>query len=206
MVAADKVGNSKIGAEKSFFRPSALNRYMGKREVAVMPKLISPRSFYLLWIVVGALLAGTLLALTTTLPVYSKAIAVIVAVNRFHNDTSGEMAIVVFLPPEDLSRLRPNQRVFIERGRRDQWFNSPIVSVAPRITSPQDAERLFGLSPGVAARINEAKAIAVVEFKGFPNSNFSSADFTGSVYDAQVETGSSRLISLFSHFERFRIH
>lgn len=188
-------------ANTSIFRAEALNRYRSRDEKSALPKLVSPRVFQFLWVLLGLLLAGAALISSARIPVYASGVAVIVESEATPRNGQGKVSALIFLPPESLPQLKAGQPVFFRFGG-DEHLSRPIMSVEPQLLSPLEASRRFALSAGAAARLNAPKALAVVSLEpslaGHPASTYA-----GSFYDARVEIGSRRVASLAPWANKF---
>jgi hypothetical protein len=180
------------GRDRSVYRPEAVQRYLRAIDRGVLPRLVAPRAIALFWILLGLLLAGGLGAWFTEIPLFASGQAVGV---RSALNGSDSVALVAFLPPETLSRLRVGQKVFVNlEGYGVRWSNS-IVAVAPEISSPAEARARFGLDKTAALAITRPSAVAIASWSSEPASR-DAAMYAGAVYGVDVELGSRRLISL----------
>jgi hypothetical protein len=175
----------------SVFRPEALRRYGGEYDRAVLPRLVSPRTFLALWALLGLLLAAGGGAWAARVPQYASGTAVIVPPERGGPD-GGALTAVAFLPPEHLARLRPGQTAFLDLEGPGQRAARPIVAVAPEILGPDAARQRFGAD--VASFVTRPAAVATVDPAPLPGG--SAGAYPGSVYQAEVQVGSRRLLAL----------
>jgi len=68
-------------SRQSIFRADALRRHMGRNDKSVFPKLVRPRTFASLWVLLGLLVASGLLLWHAVIPFYTPAIALVVERN-----------------------------------------------------------------------------------------------------------------------------
>ena len=184
------------GSKPSIFRAEALRCYVERTEKPVFPRLVSPRMFFFMWILLALVLGGGLLAWLARMPVYSPAIAVVVDGPGTRQWASDEPLIALFLSSEELPRLRVGQRVFLKLEQNSETISRQIIAVDSHIFSLKSAEDYFALSAGAASRIAGAKAVALTRLERVP-AGMASPDYVGGFYDAWVEVGSRRVISLF---------
>ena len=182
-------------ANRSIFRADAVRRHMQGRERSVLPRFISPRTFICLWVLLGLFLASGLVAWLTRVPVFTSGPAVVVDRDTDTPDMNEGVAIVAFLPPEDLSRLRVGQRMFFRYDRTGERVSRPIIAIEREITSPAAAQRRFDLSAGAAQTITRPAAVAVASLGPLP-APLPAHAYVGSVNRVDVEIGTRRVISL----------
>jgi hypothetical protein len=186
----------------AIFRSEALKRYMSRHEKAVFPKLIRPRTFLYLWLIVGLLFIGGLCALFADIPVYASAVAVVVEADKGQEQNSHDVNVVLLLSPEYLSKVEVNQRVFLRLSRFDGLLSSHISNIEPRIVSAGDARSRFALSGNAANKVNDASAVAFIPTSVLPRER-DAASYVGTSGEAQIEIGSRRLISFLPVVGRF---
>jgi hypothetical protein len=181
---------------RSIFRAAAVQHYMQSREKAVLPRIISPRTFVFLWVLFGLLLASGLIAWLTRVPVYASGQTVIVDLRGQSQDArEDDLWAVVFLPPENLSHLRSGQKLFLRFDTTGGRLSVPIAAVEPEIISPDAAQRRFALSAPAALAVSQPAAVATAPMGSFLNT-LPSSTYVGSIYPTEVEVGSRRTISL----------
>jgi hypothetical protein len=182
-------------AKRSIFRVDALRRYAQSREEPVLLRLVSPRMFLCLWILLGLLLIGGFLAWLAQVPVYASGSAVVVDGRGKTPSIGDEVLVVAFVPPEHLRRLRVGQMLLLEIGGVGKRSGRSIIAVEPEIIGPDMAQRRFALNAGATPAITQPSAIAIARLDplitGLP-----AAAYVGSIYRAEIEVGSRRAISL----------
>lgn len=178
----------------AIFRSEALRRYMSRHDKAVFPKLIAPRTFLYLWIIISLLFIGGLCALFANIPVYVSALAVVVEADKGQQQDLKDVSVVLLLSPEYLSKVEVNQRVFLRLPRFDRPLSTQISNIEPRIVSAADARSRFALSGNAANKVNDASAVAFIPTTVLPRER-DTASYVGTSGEAQVEIGSRRLIS-----------
>jgi hypothetical protein len=184
------------------FRSQALQRYMNRHEKAVFPKLIAPRTFIYLWLIVGLLFIAGLCALFADIPLYAPALAVVVEGDKNQEQESKEIQIVLLLSPDYLPQLDVNQTVFFRMNNGGALAREHINRLEPRILSASAVRSRFALSGNAATRVNESAVVAFIPLGPLP-SGMEAASYLGTSYEAQVEIGHRRLISLLPLVGRF---
>jgi hypothetical protein len=182
---------------RSIFRATAVERYIQSREKVVLPHIISPRTFLCLWMLFGLLAMAGFISWLIQIPVLAAGSAVIIEQSRQDYDTrDGDLVVVSFLPPEQHSRLRVGQQMFLRFGTASERLSTSVIAVVPEIISPQAAQQRFALNPGAPLAVSQPAAVAIARLKA-TSSGLPASIYTGAVYPAEVKVGSRRVISLF---------
>src|SRR5688572_16984073 len=119
------------------FRPAAIERYAGGRDKAVLPRLVSPRTFLALWALLGLLATAGVAAWSARTPVYASGPAVVL------EPRDNGVAVAVVLPAVYHPLLRAGQPVFLDVSGGSRRVRRSIVMVEPQIISPDAARRRF---------------------------------------------------------------
>jgi hypothetical protein len=186
--------------QRSIFREDAVKRYLQGREETVFPRLVSPRSIVFLWVLFALLLAAGVIAWWTEVPVYASGPAV--AVGEGLGAAASHVAVVAFLPQESLSRLHAGQRLFLKTGASNDRRALSVRAVDETIYSPDAAQARFRLSGGAAATLRAPTAAVRAELP-LDAQALPASQYRGTVYQADVEVGSRRIISLLPVAGRF---
>ena len=177
----------------AIFRPEAVRRHTESRDRAVLPRFVSPRTFLALWLSLALITAMGVTAWFVQVPIY--AVGSAVAVERPGQQLRGEAIGVVFLPAQFRETLRPGQTVFLDLPGAAARVPRPILEVQPDILSPAAARDRFSLDGAAAGAITAPVVAVFVALAPFPSGLPASA-YTGSIYTAEIEIGSRRLLSL----------
>ena len=184
---------------RSIFREDAVRRYVTGQKKTVLPRLVSPRTFTYLWVLLSVLGASSAIAWFTRIPVYASGSAVVV---RWRE----RIVVAAFLPPQSLSRLQTAQNVVLRLdelgvgglgvGETPYQNESrrPILEVQPNILSPDAIQHQFALSPSVAQQINQPAIVVITPLEPIASGLPASA-YLGSVGRVEAEVGTRRLIS-----------
>jgi len=189
-------------SKRPIFRADAIRRYAQSREEPVLPRLVSPHVFMCLWILLGLLVVSGFLAWFAQVPVYASGPAVVVDGSSKTPYSGAHILIVAFVPPENLSRLRVGQTLFLQFDGAGRRIGRSIISVEPEISSAEMAQRRFALGAGAAPAIIRPSAVAIARLEPL-STGLPAAAYVGSVYRAEIEVGARRVISLLPPIGRF---
>jgi len=182
-------------AKRSIFRADAVRRYMQSRQESVLPSFVSPRTFTCLWILLGLLGVSGVVVWLTRMPVYTSGQGVVVDRRGKTNYVRDDVVLIIFLPPENHSRLRVGQTLFLQLDPAGERTRRPIIAIEPKILSPDTVQQQFALSAGAAHAVTQPSAVAIARFEPNPT-NLPASTYVGSVYPVDVEVGSRRVLSL----------
>lgn len=201
--------------KRSIFRDEAVRRYIESQEKSVLPRIVSPQTFLYLWSLLGLLAASSIITWFAKIPVYASGPAV---VTRWHKaeGRSEELVVVAFLPPQYITKLRTNQKLFLkfdgigDRGAFPQGnrFSRTILVIEPQLRSPDSVQKQFALSPSVAQAITQPVAVVIARWlrpplASQPPTQLPAAVYLGSLGRAEVEIDSQRAISLLPIIGQF---
>jgi hypothetical protein len=181
-------------ARRDVFRDRALRRYVDDRERAVLPRLVSPRTFLALWLLLGLLAGVGFVAWSTRVPVYAAGPAIVVTRKDEHRSEPGGV-VIVFLPAESLPHLRAGQTVYLDLDGAGARLARPILNVEPEISSPSHARRRFALDAVAAEAVGTPAAVVIVDPTPLP-SGLPPTAYEGAVYRGQVQIATRRALSL----------
>lgn len=203
-------------SHRSIFREEAIRRYVESKEKAVLPRLVSPRTFTYLWFLLGLLTISSFIAWFTRVPVYISGSAVVTRSHgKLMNDqlhhrasrVNEDVVVVAFFPSQYLSSLQTSQKLFLsfdvtgisEMARNANYFDRSIIAVVPRIISPADIQKHFALKAQVT---NQPAVVAIAHLEPIP-AHLPATAYMGSIGQAKVEIGSQRLVSLLPLIGQF---
>lgn len=196
-----------IDAERRLiFRIEAIRRNSRGGGEAILPQFSSPRIIWLLWTFIGLAVGGGFLLWSMRVPIYAKSIAIPLpseysSRSLTQSNPSHEPLIAVLIPARPGREVRVGQRVFWSFNKTQPRVSRTIIHVEPLVRSPDSLRATLGLGQQVTASITEPSVIAIVNFGPVPDALEPSA-YLGSVYHAEVEVGTKRVISLLPFVNR----
>ena len=197
-------GPTVIDFSHSIYRDEAVRQYAPDREWQMSTRLaVHPflPSLGIVLVLVAVALVGAWL---TEVPVYASGSAVVVAAppaaaggDFGDGQAESDVMVVAFVPSDSLGRLRVGQTLWLSHRASGERISQPIVAVEPEVRSPNAARQRFGLGGGTADELSGPVAVAVAQFAPQPRTPGLSTDaYLGGVYDASVEIGSRRVLTL----------
>lgn len=190
---------------RTIFRVDAIRRYARGKDDIVLARFASPRITRFLWVLSGLLLAGGFLLWLMRVPVYVSCVAVPISTEHaVHTAVSNaqQPLVALFLPSRTASRLRLGQKVFWSFSKTGPRVSRSVLEVRLEPTSPDAAQREFGLQGQASLAIKEPVQIGFVSLLPIPD-DVPAAAHVGTVFHAEIEIGSRRVISLVPFVGRF---
>lgn len=192
--------------QRMIFRIEAIKRNSRGGGEAILPQFSSPKIIWLLWTFIGLAIAGGLLLWFMRIPIYAKAIAV--PLPKEYSSRSlprgtveHESLMAVLVPARSGREVRVGQRVFWSFTKTGPRVSRTVVEVEPLVRSPDSLQATLGLGSNGTVSITEPSVIAIVDFGPVPDDLPASA-YLGSVYHAEVEVGTKRVVSLLPFIGR----
>lgn len=182
---------------RSLFRTSATERYVQNREAVVLPRLIYPSTLVFLWLFFALLVVVGWITWSTRFPIFDSGLAVVVKPPK-----SDEMIFVALFSPIHLSRLKVGKAMFLTSDGAEERIRRNITAVEQNVLSPTAIVQQFDMGLGAAANVGQPAAVATARFE-LPTNTSDASSYLGSVYQAKVEVGSSRIVSLLPVIGRF---
>lgn len=184
---------------RPIFRDTAIRNYTQGRAKSVLPQFSRPRAIALLWILAGVLLCSGLLAWLIRIPIYASGVGIVIDSEAVTRDGS---RLAVFLPAQELSKLRTGQKLFWSFDKTGGRVSRTLVAIDSEVSSPRSVQTRFNLIGAAAAAITKPVVVAFVNLDPTPG-NLPPAALAGSVYRVDVEVGTMRAISLLPFARRF---
>ena len=185
------------GEKKSIFRSKALRSYSHREQQPASYTLVTPRSLYFLWALLALVVFFGVITWLNEIPVYTPAVAVALDTQASQDEATASTIFVVFLPADQLNKLRVGQNVVFKLNKLNGASHriiAKIFAVEPEVLSPQAAHKRF--DQGVPySNIDEPKAVALARLDPPASSAF--LNYRGGSIDAWVQTGSKPVVSLF---------
>jgi hypothetical protein len=172
---------------RPIFRESAIEAVRRGTEKDIVPRLVSRPITVCLWLFLGALLAGAVVAWSVKVPSYAAGSGAIVGAG---DRVSSEGATaVLFLAPDQRAHLRVGRPVHVQVGSSGTYVRGAIAKVERGLIGPAAAARRYRLGSDLISQ--PSQAVIVRLGKTLPR-----AAYDGSRVTAKVEIGSQRLLAL----------
>ncbi|HLZ62686.1 MAG TPA: hypothetical protein VKR06_37545 [Ktedonosporobacter sp.] len=149
-----------------------------------MPRIVAPQVFLFLWILLGLLLASTVLTWLEQVPTRVEGSGIVLDQNRAVNESDSSIA-VVFLPAESVDKVHNGQFVQAQVGAKE-LSDAVVLTVEPGIKSPNEIKLRYGQA------IAEPAVVAIIGFRPA----LLAQEYAGTLIHVQVLVGTQRMLSL----------
>ena len=191
--AAAVLGGKRVAtSNQSIFRQRAIDKYMQRQEGHVVLRLVSPRMFLSLWLLLLLAVGGGVLVWSIQAPVIVQGKGLVVQAKAMDKKSTHGIIILLLFPPDQQARLKVGQPVSISIATANITFNSTIQSIETGVMSPAAISTQINSPLPLAMTISGPSVVAVA-----PVEPMSLAQtYLGSQCQVQVQVGSQSVLSL----------
>ena len=168
-------------SRRPIFRDKAMQRYAQSMEKDVLPRTATPPVFIFLWILLGLLIAATIIAWLGQIPVFVACSGIIQT-----EQGSNRAAVVIFLSTNYLSKVQAGQPVQLPIASTGQQINDAIDKIEPGIVSLAQARQQYKLGNAGSQIVSSPSVVVTVRL----NPSISMNIYEGSIIYAQTQVGS----------------
>lgn len=180
-------------AQRRLFRAQALQEYARSREKDILPRLVRPPVLLCGWLLLGLLLAATLLAWQAQVPTYTLAAGVIVHESQTGPQGAAQATAVLFVPATSSLNIPVGQPISIQLTWQAEPLPATIGRVEPGVLSPEATRQQYGLTGDLAWVITQPSVVVMLMLSADPPSSANARERV----QAQIQVGSQSLLSLF---------
>lgn len=182
---------------QQIFRAKALEQHAFRWEKTILPRVVAPRFFLFLWILLGLLFSATVFAWSAQVPMYATGSGIVLAQGSTVSVRGDEAVAAVFLPATPSLKVQAGATVLLRIGSTTQ-LKATVLAVQPGVMSPDDIQQRYRLSNTPGQTITEP---SIVVFVGL-GSAMPTQTYAGSLVSAQVQVGTRRVLSLLPGFNQ----
>ncbi len=189
--------------DKSIFRERAIEKYMRRREIHVILRLVSPPMFLFLWILLLLAVCAGAVVWSIQVPIQASGKGIVVQqvvppqkangkqnVQNTKVQNTQETVVLLLLPPDQQADIKAGQSVSITIAGTTTSFTSTIEKVQAGVMSPTDIRNQFNLSVPLSQTISGPSIVASALVQ--PSLAHT---YLGSQCDVQVKIGSQSALS-----------
>lgn len=185
---------------RQLFREHALRRYMEKSDNDLLPHVISPHVFWIVWMLVGLVMICGVLAWMERVPIFANSSGVVKGSEQELIVHKHEIDIVAFVPTSISMQVHVGMSAKAQFGPSSQYFDGTIITINPLVMSPNAISKQYPLLacrtvPNVLVPSISVNILVAVP----PNMTIES----GTLSQVQIQTGSQRVLDLLPLFHQF---
>ncbi len=182
-------------AKRSIFRPQALQHYAQSGEKVILPRIVAPPVFLLMWMLLGLCITAIIVSWFSQIPIYAPGTGVVLERTiPQRTQPAQELIALIFLPtdPAHPLHISAGSPVLLRIGARGQQLSTTIDTVESGVLSPGDAQKRYALG-SMVAQVITGPSIAISVKLG---PAFQVQAYVGSSINAQVQVSSRSVLSL----------
>lgn len=177
------------------FRRAAINRYIIGDQDPVLLRLVTPKAFLLLWVIVGLLFVGVSIGWLCKVPVLQPGLAIMIhCPKQARQVSSAKLCAAVLSPSKRLTNPKPGDSFSGRLKGSDVILQGTIKSVEPYPSSVTDIRRRYpSMTTSGEVTTPQSISIATVDLsstEGTPD------QYLGSLVNVTLQTGSERVMHL----------
>ena len=180
--------------DRSIFRQRAIDQYMQRREIHVILRLVSPRMFTFLWILLLLTIGAGGLVWSIQEPIMVQGKGIVAQPKAAAGKTAQGIVVLLLFSPDQQANLRVGQPVTINIATPTATitFNTSIRTVESGVMSPVAINTQLNLQQALAPGISGPSIVAIAPVEPMALAQ----TYLGSQVQAQVQIGSQSALSL----------
>ncbi len=190
-----------MALDKSIFRERAIEKYMRRREIHVILRMVSPRMFLFLWGLLLLAVCGGVVVWSIQVPilVQGKGIVVQQTVPQTTNTQQQQTIVLLLLPPDQQANLKVGQSVVVTIAGTNSSFTSMIEKVQAGVMSPTDIRTQFNVAAPLSQAISGPAVVAIAPVQPASLGH----TYLGSQCESQVKIGSQSALTFVPVLNNF---
>jgi hypothetical protein len=177
------------------FRRRAIESYLESRGELSPPRFAPPRVHLYAGLACALVSICALLMWTTRVPTFVSVRAAAVAGKGRLGQFPDGTILLVFIPVTDRPSMKEGQRVYFKPNSQGQMMSSTLIGFEPEVMTRAEVLTHYELAGDRPLEIDEPVVVGITRVE--PPSNGIPVVDAGSVFDAEVEIGTKRLLCLF---------
>lgn len=178
--------------KRPLFREHALQHYMNRRENDILPRIVSPPVFLIVWILFGLIVICGLLACVERVPVFVHSSGVAQVGEQKINEQQSYVNVLIFVPANNSAQVRTGVHGRVQFSSSDQNFDGTITDVDRSVLSPVAVRKQYLLTCNAEPDVTEPSVAA--HMRVVVPSNMTAIN--GVLAQVQIQTGSQRLLDV----------
>ena len=177
-------------SNNTIFRGSTVQKYIQGRDKTILPRFVAPPTFLLLWCLLIIFTCAWLIAWLGQIPMYATGVGVVLTPPTSADNTNDRAVAIVFVPYTSSLHLQVGQQAHVQLGTAASQITGTIEHIDTQLLSPSAIRQSYAL-------VMPAPSLAVMVAL---DPHLSGHLYAGTPVQAQIQVGSSRLLSFFPGF------
>lgn len=185
--------------DKSIFRERAIEKYMRRREIHVILRMVSPPMFLFLWGLLLLAVCGGAVVWSIQVPIFVQGKGIVVQQAVPQKTNTQQTIVLLLFPPDQQAKLKVGQSVAITIAGTNTNFTSTIEKVQAGVMSPTDIRTQFNVAAPLSQAISGPSVVAIAPVQPASLGH----TYLGSQCESQVKIGSQSALSLIPGVNNF---
>lgn len=178
--------------DRSIFRQRALDKYMRRQEGHVVLRLVSPRVFLSLWLLLLLAIGGGILVWSVQEPVLVQGKGLVVQAKVMQGKNAQGVVVLLLFPPDQQANLKMGQAVSMSIATANITFNSTIHELEAGVMSPAAISTQINSPLPLAMTVSGPAVVALASVEPMSLAQ----TYLGSQCQVQVQIGVRSALSL----------
>jgi hypothetical protein len=180
-----------MALDKSIFRERAIEKYMRRREIHVILRLVSPPMFLFLWGLLLLAVCGGAVVWSIQVPILVQGKGMVIQQPQKATPGQQQTIVLLLLPPDQQTHLKAGQSVVITIAGTTTSFTSTIEKVQAGVMSPNDIRTQFNVPAPLSQTVSGPSVVAIAPVQPASLGH----TYLGSECESQVKIGSQSALS-----------
>jgi hypothetical protein len=180
--------------DRSIFRQRAIDRYMQRRELHVILRLVSPRMFLFLWTLLFLTVGTGCFVWTIQQPILVQGKGIVAQPKATKGTHAPGIVVLLLFTPDKQANLKVGQPVSISIAAAHITFNSTIQTIETGVMSPAAIStqlNLQSLQPALTQTLSGPAIVATAPVEPMALAR----SYLGSQCQVQVQVGAQSVLS-----------
>jgi hypothetical protein len=182
--------------DRSIFRKRAVEKYMQRQEMHTILRLVSPRMFVFLWLMLLLAVGAGALVWSIQEPIQIQGKGVVVQPKAANGKVGQAIVVLILLPPDQQANFKVGQPVTVTIASSNITFNSTIQNVEGGVMSPAAVTTQLNLPVQLTQTLSGPSVVAVAAVEPMALAK----TYLGSQCQAQVQIGTQSVLSILPGF------
>jgi hypothetical protein len=182
--------------DRSIFRKRAVEKYMQRQEMHSILRLVSPRMFVFLWLMLLLAVAAGTLVWSIQEPIQIQGKGVVVQPKAANGKVGQAIVVLILLPPDQQANFKVGQPVTITIASANITFTSTIQNIEGGVMSPAAVTTQLNLPLQLTQTLSGPSVVAVAPVEPMSLAK----TYLGSQCQVQVQIGTQSVLSILPAF------
>lgn len=182
--------------DRSIFRKRAVEKYMQRQEMHVVLRLVSPRMFVFMWMLLLLAVGAGTLVWSIQEPILVQGKGVVVQPKAANGKVGQAIVVLLLLPPDQQANFKTGEPVTITIASSNITFNSTIQNVEAGVMSPAAVTTQLNLPVQLTQTLSGPSVVATAPVQPMSLAK----TYLGSQCQVRVQIGMQSVLAILPGF------